>query len=272
MNIITLNKSNIVDTYYNNKLVYKTSLEIEANRYKISLFSFSIPYSIPNISSIYNNNTFQIIYNNITYNYTIDEGFYDINSLNNYFKFCQKNTPTLPYNIVNGIDTYFLDIIENDTYYSTQLNLKKVLLNGATAGHIGASYNGNTFQINFNSKLSDFLGFKENYNYPNTITNVDYSRLSRDDNLYPNLSPVFSLNFNVNLISNDFSQNTNIIFSYVPQNVQYGALMYYIINPPLFFLSTKKTNNIIIEILDQNNNKIKFLDGNMTINLLIQPI
>jgi hypothetical protein len=54
MNIITLNKSNIVDTYYNNKLVYKTSLEIEANRYKISLFSFSIPYSIPNISSIYN--------------------------------------------------------------------------------------------------------------------------------------------------------------------------------------------------------------------------
>jgi hypothetical protein len=48
--------------------------------------------------------------------------------------------------------------------------------------------------------------------------------------------------------------------------------MYYIINPPLFFLSTKKTNKIIIEILDQNNEKIKFIDGNMTINLLIEPI
>lgn len=271
MNIITLNKSHITDTIYNNKITYQTNIEIEANKYKVSLFSFSIPYSIPNISSIYNNNTFQIIYNSITYNFTIDEGYYDIPTLNNYFKYCQKNTLAIPYNVVNNIDTFFFEILENDTFYSTQLSLKKTVLNG-TAGHISAVYNGNTFQINFNSKLSEFLGFKQNYNYPNSITSVDYSILSKDEKLYPNLTPVFSLNFNLNLITNDFSQNTNTIFTYVPQNIQYGSLMYYIINPPLFFLSTKKTNKIIIEILDQNNEKIKFIDGNMTINLLIEPI
>lgn len=271
MNIITFNKNNIIDTYYNNRLSYVLNKDLEPDKYKISLFSFSIPYSIPNISPIFNNNTFQIIYNNITYNFTIDEGYYDITSLNNYFKYCQKNTLALPYNIVNTVDTFFFEIIENTTYYSTQLILKKTVLNG-TAGHIGAVYNNNTFQIKFNSNLSEFLGFKKDYLYPQTISNVDYTRLSKDDNLIPNLTPVFSLNFSVNVITNEFSSNTTNIYSYTPLGINYGSLMYNIINPPLFFKSTARTNKIEINVYDQNGNKIKFLDSNMTINLLIEPL
>ena len=210
MNIITFNKSNIVDTFYNNKLVYLLNKDLEPEKYKISLFSFSIPYSIPNISPSYNNNTFQIIYNNSTYNFTIDEGYYDIPTLNNYFKYLQKQTNAIPYNIVNNVDNYFFEIIENNTFYSTQLILKKTVLNG-TAGHPSAIYNGNTFQINFNSKLAEFLGFKQNQLYPSTISNNDYNRLSKDENLIPNLTPVYSLNFSINVITNEFS-NIHIIF------------------------------------------------------------
>ena len=48
--------------------------------------------------------------------------------------------------------------------------------------------------------------------------------------------------------------------------------MYNVINPPIFFKTSARTNKIEINIYDQNGNKIKFLDGNMTINLLIEPI
>ena len=271
MNIITFNKNNIIDKYYNNRLSYVLNKDLEPDKYKISLFSFSIPYSIPNISSTYNNNTFQIVYNNITYNYTIDEGFYNIISLNNYFKYVQKNTAALPYNIINTVDTFFFEITENNTYYSTQLTLKKTVLTG-TAGNIGAVYNGNTFQINFNSNLSEFLGFKKDILYPPNITNIDYTRLSKDDELIPNLTPVFSLNFGVNVITNELSANTTNIYSYTPLGIVYGSLMYNVINPPIFFKTSARTNKIEINIYDQNGNKIKFLDGNMTINLLIEPI
>lgn len=271
MNIITFNKSNIVDTVNNSRLVYILNKDLEPDKFKISLFSFSIPYSIPNISSVYNNNTFQIIYNNSTYNYTIDEGYYTLSSLNNYFKYIQKQNTAIPYNIVNNIDNYFFEIVENNTFYSTQLILKKTVSNG-TAGHPSAIYNGNTFQIKFNSKLSEFLGFNENQLYPPSITNIDYSRLSKEDNLVPNLTPVFSLNFSINVITNEFSNNINNIYSYTPLDVEYGALMYDIINPPLFFNCRSRNNKIELIIFDQNGNRIKFLDGNMTINLLIEAI
>ena len=271
MNIITLNKSNVVIDTYNNKLIYRLNKQLEDNKYRISLFSFSIPYSIPNISSVYNNNTFQIKYNSITYDFTINEGFYDINTLNNYFKYIQKNTLALPYNIVNNIDTYFLEIVENTTYYSTQLLLRKTVLSG-TAGHPGTStYNGKTFQIKFNGELATFLGFNKDVFYPPFEQTIDYERLSKDDNLVPNLTPVFSINFNCNLITNEFSNNFSTIYSYVPLGVSYGSLMYNVINPPLFFNSTMKTDKIIIDITDQDNNKIKFFDPNMTITLLIEP-
>lgn len=271
MNIITLNQSNVQNDGYNNRFIYKLNRQLDSNKFKISLFSFSIPYSIPNISSIYNNNSFQIKYNNITYDFTIDEGYYDMNSLNNYFKYVQKNTLALPYNVINGIDTFFFEVVENQTYYSTQLILSKVTLTGV-AGHNTAVYNNNTFQVKFNSNLSTLLGFKKDTFYPPSIQSVNYSILSKDENLIPNFTPVFSLNFNCNLIENEFSNNSQTIFTYVPLSIQYGALFYFQINPPLFFLSTQKTDKLIIEILDQNNNKVKFLDNNMAINVLIERI
>ena len=270
MNIISLNKSNVVNDTYNNRLIYKLNKQLEANRYKVSLFSVSIPYSIPNISSVYNNNTFQIKYNSITYDFTINEGFYDINTLNNYFKYIQKNTLTLPYNIINNIDVFFFEIIENATYYSTQLSLTKTVLSGIS-GHNTAVYNNKTFQVKFNSNLSEFLGFKKDVFYPLNEQIVDFMVLSKDENLVPNLTPVFSLNFNVNLITNEFSNNSNTIYTYVPLDITFGSLFSFIVNPPLFFNSTQQTDRIIITITDQDNRSIKFLDNNLTINLLIQP-
>ena len=271
MNIITLNQSNVQNDGYNNRFIYKLNRQLESNQFKISLFSFSIPYSIPNISSIYDNNKFQTKYNNITYDFTIDEGYYNITSLNNYFKYVQKNTLALPYNVVNGIDTFFFEVVENQTYYSTQLILSKATLTGV-AGHNTAVYNNNTFQVKFNSNLSTFLGFNKDVFYPPSIQSVNYSILSKDEGLIPNLTPVFSLQFNCNLIENEYSENSQTIFTYVPLNIQYGALFYFQLNPPLFFLSTQKTDKIIISILDQNNNRIKFLDNNMAINVLIEKI
>lgn len=271
MNIITLNNSNIVDKVFNNRLIYRLNKDLEIDKYKISLFSFSIPNSIPNISSIYNNNTFQIIYNNITYNYEITEGFYTVSSLNNYFKYIQKETLALPYNVIDGDDTYFFEIVENSTFYSVQLMLRKATLAG-TAGHQTAIYTNKTFQLRFNSKLAEFLGFVENNLYPPTIQTTDYVRLSKDENLIPNLTPVYNLNFNINVVTNEFSQNTATIYSFTPLNVEYGGLMYHIINPPLFFKTSARVDRLELQILDQNSNKIKFLDSNMNINLLIEKL
>jgi hypothetical protein len=270
MNIISLNKSNVVDDSYNNRLIYKLNKQLEANKYKVSLFSVSIPYSIPNISTIYNNNTFQIKYNNITYDYTINEGFYDTNSLNNYFKYIQKNNTALPYNVINNIDVFFFGIVENATYYSTQLALTKTLLNGI-AGHNSAVYNNKTFQVKFNSNLADFLGFKKDVFYPLNEQSTDYLVLSKDENLVPNLTPVFSISVNCNLITNEFSNNSSTIYTYVPLNITFGSLFSFIVNPPLFFNSTQQTDRIIITLTDQDNRSIKFLDNNLTINLLIEP-
>ena len=86
MKTLILNSANILPNTNNSNLVYRfpTSLVLQAGQ-KLALTSFSMYYSTFNITSAYNNNVLQYIwFDGVTYTITIPDGFYDIQSINNY--------------------------------------------------------------------------------------------------------------------------------------------------------------------------------------------
>ena len=73
----TSSSSNSVFTYK-----FPTPIEFKKGD-KIGLKSLTVPYSWGNINKqLYQNNTLQLVYNGVTTNLTLDDGWYDVDALN----------------------------------------------------------------------------------------------------------------------------------------------------------------------------------------------
>jgi len=265
--IIILNKNNLDNSNsLKNKYVYKFS-NSQKLKGKISLSSIIMPYSTPNI--YVNNCNFTIKYNNIETNINIPTGFYTISTLNFYFQYIQSQTNNnIPYNIVNGSNIYFINILYNTTYYSVELRINPAILSGS-AGKVGSTYTSLTPQIKFNDDLNLIVGYPKNTYLPSTPQNNYYSTISKDFNLIPNLSPSNVYNLSCNIVNNNITIPSNTLYSFTP-NTTYGSNINEKPNQ-LLYLNIVDGNyqNLIIEFFDELNKPLVILDENIIITLYL---
>lgn len=265
--IIILNKNNLDNSNgLKNKYVFnfQNSQKLKG---KIALASLVMPYSTPNI--FINNCRFTIRYNNIDTNIVIPPGFYTISTLGFYLNFIQQQTTNnIPFNVVNNIPNYFINIIYNTTYYSVELRINPTILTGQ-AGKVGAIYNGLTPQIIFTDDFNLILGLPKNQYFPSNPQALPFNTISKDYNLIPNFSPSNVYTLLCNLVNNNITIPQNILYSTSP-NTTYGSN---IIEKPnsLLFVNMNEGNyqNLTIEFFDEFNNPLVILDENIIITLYL---
>lgn len=303
---IILNNNNIINSNNTNFLYEFTNNNFSINENsELCISSFIIPYSWFNINKQFYNNTIIKYYfpNGATSNlYTIDlpNGFYNINQINNYIQLIMINNNQYFINSNTGKNIYYIEFLQNATYYANQIILNlvplsiplnysvpSVVINGytytgfncntTTAGNFGGNNNfwpssSVTCQINIPSYngiygIGSILGFTQG-NYPTTPLNYNYNVLS---NIIPNASPVNSLIVRCNLINNECSNQSDVLDVIPITGANFGSNINY--NPPFQkWISLRKGiyDSLLLYIQDQNYNTLQILDPNITISLLLK--
>lgn len=227
---IILNSSNAVPGQPN-KYVYpfNGTFNIESNRAKLALSNISCFYSWFNISSTYGNNSFSFTFTDgvgtTTYNVSIPNGYYSVSDLNTYLQsFCITNNLYL----VNGSgqNVYYLELLENSTYYSVQLNcypFPTALPSGWSnpAGLTFPAVASTPQLIVNNSAFGTLIGFNTG-TYPSAIQATTYSALS---NTTPQINTVSNVVVRCNLLQNNISNPPDVLYSFNASGTPFGGLI-----------------------------------------------
>ena len=274
---LILNSSNVVNNSGNARYEYRfpNSFQLFQGD-KISLGALTLPYSNFNLNkTLYNNCDLSIIYNGQTTNITIPDGYYTLESINDYIHaIIRLTTNNLPYSTSGSGSSvaynYFINFITNLTYYSIDLIINPAIL-GSGSNPKGAVFTGFTPQVVINSNISNIIGF-EKITYSTANRNTDFIIRSRDMKLIPNLSPVNSYIMICNLCYNPISgQNSNILYSVSPQGQSFGNNIYLSLPQYQYIDTVPGTYQTLdIQFLDQNFQRIIFNDYNVLITLLIK--
>lgn len=277
MRTLIFNSTNLVNT--TNKNIYRYIFPNGARFNKgeqIALASLVIPYSWYNISAALSNNTLQIIYNNITTNIVIPDGFYTITTLNSFIKSISLNTTNnLPYSLTaTGLVVFYYELIQNTTYYSIQLNSYPAILPAGDTNPKGAIFTGLTPLIKINTKLSELIGLLPNINYPTTPQNTIFSIYSAQQNLIPNFSgDANSIIIECNIVENSLASSSKILYNFSIVDTTYGKNI--VVSPSSFsFIDILESNYQYIEIVFKDSlfNNLQIKDPNLSIQLIIKGV
>ena len=240
---------------------------------EICVSNITIPYSWYNISSFYNNKTFQFTWRvgttTTTYTVSLPDGFYLTSDINQYLElYCQQNGFYLIDSAGNYV--YYIQLLENANYYKIQLLTYVVptsLPTGYTQPSNFAGYPSIATAPSFivlNNDFTKIIGFTAG-TYGGGVSNT--STLS---SFTPNGSPVNSVVVRCSLVSNNVGFPSDILDSF-PITSQFGSNINY---DPKFEkwlkLNAGTYNKLIIYFVDQNFNSIPMLDSNVCITLLIK--
>ncbi len=271
---IILNSSNVSNTNTNNVYTYffnNQGFKINDGSV-ICIGNLTIPYSWYNITSNYNNKTFQIIFPNTTsttYTITLPDGFYSVDDINNYIQqYCILNNLYLIDG--NGNYVYYLSLQYNTNSYKIQLLTFVVptsLPSGYTApagwGGYPASATAPTLVVQANG-FRNIIGFAAG-SFGGGSTNS--SILS---SYTPTGSPVNNVIIRCNLVENNCTNPSDVLDSFSITST-FGSNINYSPNFEKWVrLKSGTFNNLQITLTDQNFNTLYANDSNILINLLIK--
>lgn len=247
------------------------------------LSSAQIPYSIFNITSAYNNNTFTLAFPTgagagtyTNFNVVIPDGFYTIPDLNAFMQqFAIANGLYLINNA--GENVYYTPAFYvNQTSYAIQILLYTVprsLPSGFVqpSNWIGYSTftSDRTPHLHIPNNITDFLGFNAGQYPPSLPRTTNYSVLS---NKRPPIgSYVNSIVVHCSLVNNPVVSPSDILDAFQIQGATFGQNINYQPSVSKFVKLTKgQYSSMIITLTDQNNNPINLLDPNILITILFQ--
>jgi len=276
---LCLNSSNVLQGTSNSSFRFNfANGGFTAKDSEICISTLTMPYSIFNITSRYNNNNFVIFFPK-TVGYasapvTLPNGFYSVTDLQNYI---QQVCITNGFYLIDSAGNYvfYTYLTYSPTYYAVQLVQTLVptsLPAGWTQpstwqGYSAISYTPSLYLDPANS-IAPIIGFDPTPVYfPvfNTISN--YSTLST---LTPQGSTVNSLVARCSLVNNSSSVPTDIMDGF-PINATFGSN---IIFDPSFehFVDVRDGTyqSLTFTIVDQNLNQIVAQDPNVSIVLMIR--
>lgn len=281
MPTITLNSTNITRSG-NNRLTYE--FQNGGANFKnndIALASFSCFYSWFNISQqYYRNNTFYYVwFDGLSYPVKIPDGQYGVQQINAFMQSVMVTNNHYLIDVSSGNFVYYLQIIENPTFYSIQLN---AFLSPSSASipsvytyPVGSIWTVPAIPVTPQlglyldavSAFDKIIGFTPNALYPPTPSLVQYSHLS---DFTPEVEPVSSINLLCTFISNPFA-SVKILYSTGIPSVSFGQQINVV--PPNFVfnkISDGLYQTFSIEIMDQLNLPIGINDPQINIVLNIR--
>jgi hypothetical protein len=274
---IIINGNSLVSDSFNNKYRYDFPVgSVSFNSSKVAVNNISMYYSWFNITSNENNNTFSFIWDGtltVQHDVSIDDGFYDISSLNSYLQdYCVNNDLYLVDD--SGDFVYYLEFVENPTYYAVQFNsypIPTALPAGWTepASWPGYPVSASTPQLIVNSDddFGDIIGFNAG-TYPASAQTTNYSKLS---DYTPQVSNVQSIILTCDLLNNKYSIPNTALYSFSPSSVSFGSL---ITSEPAeheyIDIQDGTYASVQISFLDQNFDPIYIRDTNLIVQLLIK--
>ena len=212
MDTIVLTTANS-STAEQHKYSYKLTNTIHLKGHKICLSNLSIYYTWKNIKAEYNNNvmSYHVIDHNKTKVIVLPDGSYSINDINNYLHMAM---------VQNGDavkDDYPISIYSNPTFNRVTVTVKP------------------NFEFIMGQGMAGVLGY----------SNPVITSTSNGD-LVPKLERVEAVLVHCNLAQNSFTQDSSLIFSFVPDNI-FGSQLHQKPNFPLW-RQTRKTHETEIDI------------------------
>ena len=279
---LALNSTNVTGS--NNSVLQYTfaSGSFVAKNAEIALSSASIPYSWYNVTPIYNNQSFYLVFpvgaTSVILTITLPAGYYAINDIQEYIQQqCIANNLYLV--DASGNYVYYVYMSYNVNYYKIQVLLSAVpttLPSGwskPTAGTGGWSTalpsTGYTPQLFLptTGSISTIIGFNTGVYFPSVMTTSSQSFLSTST---PNGSTVNSIVCRCSIVKNDIGSPTDILDA-INITVPFGSAITY---EPSFERWVKINDgtysNITLTLCDQNFNTVYARDPNMSITLLIR--
>lgn len=270
---IILNERNLIPSQFNNRYRYVFPQGgIQFRDAKIIVSNVNIYYSWENITQDYNNNSFSFTFparGNFTVN--IPNGYYSVSGLNSFLQqFCVENDLYLVN--ANGDFVYYIEFVENATYYSIQINLFAV----PTSLPVGWTNPGGfvfpgatlTPQIIIpNTPIQEILGISAG-TYPNPAQSTNFSKLS---DFTPQISPVQSIILTCSLLNNKYSIPNTVLYSFTSAGTVYGSIIEKVnYNNLMVDIQDGLFSEFEIQFLDQNFRPLKILDPNLVVQLLIR--
>ena len=132
MRTIVLNTQNLVADGGNNKLVYKFPNSVQFKNNYIAVQSIVMYYSWFNISSKYGNNSFSYIFRGQSRTFTLVDGNYSIDEMNELFLEYMRSQGHYTYNSTSNVATYYASFSANASLYSIQMDFTLIPTNAST--------------------------------------------------------------------------------------------------------------------------------------------
>lgn len=246
------------------------------NSWEIALSSLFINYSWPNVyQAYYNNNSFSISYNGVTYPITLPNGYYSVDDLNQYI---QQVLFTNGIYLVDGSGNIvpMWSIVNNPVYYANTITAPYYASNPAGYGTAGVNvvFPSYPIQLNIlNNNFGNLIGFSP-ASYPASATLT--TTYQRNSVITPEISPVISVSLNCSLVSSGIlntSNNGTSIFQFGPNNIAYGAQ----IQPPIyqyqwFPVVSNYYDQMVLQFTDQQGLPLPILDTAITLTLTLKKL
>lgn len=273
---LILNGQNLVpgDTS-KSRYVFKFNGTKQFQDTKIALASCSLFYSWFNISSTFNNQRFSFTFTQgggpITYNVVIPNGFYTVAQLNSYLQsFCITNGLYLVN--ASGQFVYYLEIVENASFYAIQLNCYPfpTALPGGWTNPAGMTFPGVATTPQFiipaltTSTFSTLIGVNPG-TYPAVVQATTFSKLS---DTTPKINPVENVLIRCNLVNNQLSNPSDVLYSFNASGVGFGSLI--TAQPPEFLyldVVDGYFSELQISFVDQSYNAVNLNDSSIIVQL-----
>ena len=264
-NVSTNNRNTYIYNFISNNFTVKDHAEL-------CISNISMPYSLFNVSTLYNNKSFQFTWTvgvTTTYTITLPDGFYLISDIQNYIElYCQNNG----FYLINsaGKYIYYFKLYLNTTYYAVQL-LTYIVPTSLPAGYTApsgfAGYPTTSTAPSFivlNNNFTNLIGFFAG-TYGGGITNS-----SINSTFKPTGSNVNSIIVRCSLVSNNVGFPSDVVDSF-SINSTFGSNITY---EPSFEKWVKikpgTYNNLTITFVDQSFNNIAILDPSVCVTLMIK--
>ena len=270
--IVLTNNDKISNSSYKYAFPYSVNLE----DFSLAVSDVNIYYSWYSISSVLNNNKFEIYWpsgvGNLTYGVTIPDGSYTVGQLNSFLQSYFITNGLYLTNNTTGNNVYYMEFVENSTAYRVQLNSYPVptsLPSGFTNGGMPAfptvSRQPQLNVINSNN-FYQIIGFSSGV-YPPTQTSTTYNK---NGDLVPQLSPVSSVLMHCSVVNNPYSSSNQLIHIFTAAGVEYGSMISSI-PPSLNFVPCNgNVSEITINFTDQNYLPLNIIDSSLTIKLVLR--
>jgi hypothetical protein len=286
MRTLVINSTNLVPDGENNKFVYKFPNSVLFKDDYVALSSVSIYYSWFNITSAFQNNVIQYVWDGVTFTISIPDGIYEVATLNALlqYTFIQNSHYLVD---ATGSNVYYAQFLVNPARYAVQINtyLFPTALPAGYSNPAGVVFPAVTFNpsiilpASINVILGYVVGFTTDPNIGNAFTppvGDDFvSKLANGTLSYistqaPNIQPNSSLLVALSNIDNAYAQPSSLIYTIVP-SVAVGE----IINerPPNFIwnkLIEGTYNELRLTILGTDLAPLKIRDPQITIVLVIR--